>query len=261
MYKDTRSQQNKRDLLKELIKTNFKLKYNNSVLGLLWVLLKPLLSFTILFIVFTAFRGGEPSVTYAANLLLGIIIFTMVDDGIVLGMNALMDLSSVILKVDFPRQLAITSSLVMALINFLFNLLILIIITITTSTYPSLLGLMYFIGIIILLFVMLYSVALISSIMLVKFRDLTHIVELLMTLLFWGSGIIYNIEDMGGGRFHQFLMINPFSILIDASRKALIEGRFVHLTHFVIYWILTVFLFIGGMWYFKKNIKRVAENF
>ena len=50
---------NHRDLLVELIRTNFKLRYNNSILGFFWVLMKPFLYFLMLFVVFTAFRGGE----------------------------------------------------------------------------------------------------------------------------------------------------------------------------------------------------------
>ena len=99
---------NHRDLLFELIRTNFKLRYNNSILGFLWVLMKPFLYFLMLFIVFTAFRGGEVSAQYGANLLLGIIVYTLVNEGIIFGMHALTDLAGVILKVNFPRPVSYT---------------------------------------------------------------------------------------------------------------------------------------------------------
>jgi len=59
---------NHRDLLFELIRTNFKLRYNNSILGFLWVLMKPFLYFLMLFIVFTGFKGGVATAEYGANL-------------------------------------------------------------------------------------------------------------------------------------------------------------------------------------------------
>jgi len=54
------------DLLKELVKTRFKLRYNNSILGFIWVLMKPLLNFLILYTIFTGFKLGSHDPAFAA---------------------------------------------------------------------------------------------------------------------------------------------------------------------------------------------------
>ncbi|MCA9383892.1 ABC transporter permease [Candidatus Dojkabacteria bacterium] len=255
-----RSGQNRKDLLKELVKTNFKLRYNNSLLGFLWVLMKPFFNFLILFIVFTAFRGGNTGPNYGANLLLGIIIFTFIQEGVILGMKSLLGNARIILKVNFPRQLAITSALLNSLINLGINVFVFITITVFASFSPNLLGLLYVIAIIALLFFGTYSIALFTSILLVKVRDLDHIMELVMQLLFWGSGVFYNINDIDG-RFGTIIMLNPAALLIDAARQALIYGKFAHLEQFVVLWILAIIVYLLGKRYFNNNIKKIAEFF
>lgn len=249
---------NHRDLLFELIRTNFKLRYNNSILGFLWVLMKPFLYFLMLFIVFTAFRGGEASAEYGANLLLGIIVYTLVNEGIVFGMHALTDLAGVILKVNFPRQVAITSAVFMAVVNFAFNIIILLVLALIGRFIPTLEGFIYFAFILIMTIFALYSISLFSSILLVKIRDLEHIMELVMQLVFWGSAVFYSIDDMTG-TFGQLIRLNPLALIIHASRRALLQGDIIHVKAMIILAILSVVLYFVGTLYFKKNIKRIAE--
>lgn len=249
---------NHRDLLFELIRTNFKLRYNNSILGFLWVLMKPFLYFLMLFIVFTAFRGGEASAEYGANLLLGIIVYTLVNEGIVFGMHALTDLAGVILKVNFPRQVAITSAVFMAVVNFAFNIIILLVLALIGRFIPTLEGFIYFAFILIMTIFALYSISLFSSILLVKIRDLEHIMELVMQLVFWGSAVFYSIDDMTGA-FGQLIRLNPLALIIHASRRALLQGDIIHVKAMIILAILSVVLYFLGTLYFKKNIKRIAE--
>lgn len=251
---------NHRDLLFELIRTNFKLRYNNSILGLIWVLMKPFLNFLMLFVVFTAFRNDGVDPNYGANLLLGIIIYTLINEGVIFGMHALTDLAGVILKVDFPRQVAVTSSVFMAVTNFTINMVIVIVITIFTGNFPTIPGLIYFVAIVSLIAFGLYGISLFSSILLVKVRDLDHIMELVMQLVFWGSGIFYSIDDIGG-TFGKFLQLNPVAILIDAARKAFIYGEIVHLKQFGIIAVAAVIVYFLGIMYFKKHIRRIAEDF
>ena len=104
----------------------------------------------------------------------------------------------------------------------------------------------------------LYSISLFSSILLVKIRDLHHIMELVMQLVFWGSAVFYSIEDMGG-TFGKFISLNPLALVIDASRKALLAGEIVHVKAMILIAIISIVLYFTGNIFFKKNIKRIAE--
>lgn len=250
---------NKKDLLIELIKTNFKLRYNNSLLGFLWVLVKPLMTFCILYVVFSKFKGGWVE-NYQIYLLLGIIIYTFVNEGIIFGMNGILQTAHIILKVNFPREIALASSLIMAVINFIINLFVLTIFSFFNPVSPSLLSLLYFAVIITIIFTLVYGVSFFTSIILVKLRDLEHITELVMQLLFYATPIFYPLESLPVS-IQKVVSFNPLTILIQAAREALIYGNIIHLKSiFIIFLIAIVYLLIGNI-YFKKNVKRIAEKF
>lgn len=248
------------DLLKELVKTRFKLRYNNSILGFVWVLMKPLLSFLILYFIFTAFRSGGTDSAFAANLFTGLILYYFFQEGVTYGMSSLIDMASVILKINFPREIALTSSLVMAIINLVINFFIIILITLLTGFRPEFAGIVYFAYIILLIFGLIYGITLFLSILFVKVRDLQNIMELLFQLLFWASAVFYNLEDMEGNT-GAVIRMNPLAIVIDAARKAFIHGQIDHVSYMIGLSIFTVVLIIFGTLFFKRNIKRIAEFF
>lgn len=108
----TENQKWQLDLLRELIRTSFKLRYNDSVLGFIWVILKPLLTFTVLFIVFSNFKSDVYGSieTFQVYLLVGVVFYGYFSESILSGMDSLLGLAHIILKVQFPKQLAVLSS-------------------------------------------------------------------------------------------------------------------------------------------------------
>ena len=109
------------DLYKQFVKTIFKMRYKGSILGFLWVLLKPFFMFIILFVVFSSVSGQVGNLTsrqYAVYLLSGLVIFTFFNEGITWGMGSIMERADLILKINFKRDIVVISALTMALINF-----------------------------------------------------------------------------------------------------------------------------------------------
>jgi len=250
---------NKKDLLIELVRTNFKLRYNNSLLGFVWVLLKPLLTFLVLYFVFSRFRA-EWIDNYQIYLLLGIILYTFFNEGIMFGMSSILSTSHIILKVNFPREVALSSSIIMALINFIINIIVLGIFMIFNPISTSVIGLLYFILIICALFLVIYAVSLFSSIILVKLRDLEHITTLILQLLFYATPIFYPIDILPVSA-QRIIGLNPLTIIIQASRSAVITGEVVLFDRILIVIGGSIlFIFLGKL-FFNKNIKRIAELF
>lgn len=248
------------DLLKELVKTRFKLRYNNSILGFVWVLMKPILSFLIMFFVFGAFKNGGHDPAFAANLFSGLILFYFLQEGITFGMNSLMDMAGIILKINFPREIAVASSIVMAIINLSINFFVILLITLITGFVPSILGTLYFFFIVLIMLALIYGITLFLSIIFIKIRDLTNVLELTFQLLFWGSAIFYNLGDMTG-RTGDIIRLNPIAILIDAARRAFIKGEFTHIDVVLIIATVSVILVYFGRKFFNKNVRKIAEFF
>lgn len=261
-----------KDLLWELIKTNFKLRYNNSVLGFLWVLIKPFATFVILYTVWTAFKGGS-SPNYQVYLLLGIVLFTFVNEAVIFGMNGLLDKSHIILKVNFPREIAVMSSVTLAFINLMINMVIFTIFGFLNPITPTALGTLWFFVTVMVVFLGIYGLDLFLSIMLIKLRDLQHIFELLFQLLFWATPIFYKLGEQipYDSTVGMIISLNPLGMFIDICRVALIEGKIatlIILNHpvnsiWVVlgFFIIAVLLIITGRIYFNRNVKKIAEYF
>lgn len=258
MQKDHRD--NTKDLLIELVKTRFKLRYNNSVLGFLWVLMKPLMEFAILFVVFSALGRGGKTPNFTENLLFGTMTFSLIREGIVFGMNSLEDISHIILKINIPRKLAVSTSIIMAVINFSVNMLMIGVITIFRPFDFTLLGVFYFIIVASLIIYIVYTISLFLSIFLVKLKDLNNLMDLFLQLLFWGSGIFYDINTLQG-RFGDVVRMNPSALLIDSARQALIHGHLVHGEMILGLFVANSLLLLVANKYFDKNVLNIAEYF
>lgn len=256
----TARKNNDTDLLVELVKTNFKLRYNNSILGFVWVLLKPFLTFLVLYVVFSSFRTNSSINNYTIYLLSGIILYTFINEGINFGLNSLLDKANIILKVNFNRVIAVVSSELMALINFFINLIILAIFIFFNPVNTSLLSIFYLVFVIFITTFGLISIALFTSVLILKFRDLQNISELTMQLLFYGSAIFYPIEQIPA-KFQWIIKINPLYNLIDAARNALVNGEIVKLQEVLIIFVIIIVIFALGSFFFAKNVKKVAEYF
>ena len=114
-----------RILLRELVVTDFKLRYQGSVLGFAWSLLKPLFLFAILYVVFGLFlRIGGDIPHYPVYLLLGIVLWTFFTEATNQGMSAIVDRGDLIRKINFPKYIVVISCTLSALINLGFNLLV-----------------------------------------------------------------------------------------------------------------------------------------
>ncbi len=251
--------ENRKDLLIELVRTNFKLKYNNSLLGFIWVLLKPFAIFLVLYLVFSYFRGGWIE-NYQVYLLLGIILYTFFNEGIVYGMNGILSTAHIILKVNFPKEIALAASLIMALVNFFINFGVLIVFSFFNPVKLNFIALLYFVLIILIMFTLVYGISFFTSMLLVKLRDLQHVTELVMQLLFYGTPIFYPVNILPE-KFQKIISLNPLAVLIQAARGALIYGEISSVKKVTFVMFCSLFILILGREYFRRNVKRVAEKF
>src|SRR5690606_32270095 len=104
-------------LLRELVITEFKLRYQGSVLGYLWSLLKPLFLFTILYFVFFHFlRIGEGVPNWPVSMLLGIVLWTFFSEITTNGLSSVVSRGDVIRKINFPKYVIVFASSISALI-------------------------------------------------------------------------------------------------------------------------------------------------
>ena len=251
------------DLYKQFVKTIFKMRYKGSFLGFLWVLLKPFFMFLILFIVFSSTSSsaiGLTSKEYAVYLLSGLVIYTFFNEGFVWGMNAIMERSSLIVKINFKREISVISALTMAVINLCINILIIAVIALILGINISPVAIAYIFLICLTMFICLYGISLFTSILLVHVRDLSHIMELVLQLLFYASAVFYPVS-MIPENFRFIVKFNPVAVFIQSVREALLYGNVVNLKFVLITLGISIILSIIGKKFFNKNISKIAEYF
>ena len=114
-----------RVLLRELVVTDFKLRYQGSALGYLWSILKPLFLFAILYVVFDQFlRLGRDIQFFPVYLLLGIVLWTFFTEATNNGLQSIISRSDLIRKINFPKYIIVISGTISSLINMGINLLV-----------------------------------------------------------------------------------------------------------------------------------------
>src|SRR5476651_335494 len=115
-------------LVSELVRTDFKLRYQGSVLGYAWSLLRPLLLFIILYVVFVKFlKLGAGIPHYPVYLLLGIVIWNFFNEMTVQSLGSIVGRGDLIRKIRIPRWIIVLSSSISALINLFLNLLVIVV--------------------------------------------------------------------------------------------------------------------------------------
>jgi ABC-2 type transport system permease protein len=209
-------------ILKQLVKTDFKLRYQGSALGYVWSLLRPLLLFATLYFVFTKFlHVGKGIKDYAQYLLLGILLwnyFTEVTSGSV---GAIVGKGDLLRKINFPKYVIILAGSFSAFINLLLNFVVFAIFMFfghVGLTWHAVLIL----PLIAELFVLSIGVAFFLSALFVRFRDVTYIWEVILQVAFYATPILYKLSIVPH-RYARILILSPMAQIIQDARYVLVN--------------------------------------
>lgn len=258
-------QRNTWDLIWQLFRTDFKLKYNDSILGFIWVLIKPFTIFAIMFFILSKVFPSGAIQYFPLYLLLGNMVMSFWTEGTMLGMGSLLSRAGLITKVNFPRYIVLVSSTILALVNFVINIFIFFLLAFFyTSNTPSLMQILWFVFCLGTLYLLITVVSMFLSVTYVKFRDLLHIWELFNQLIFWTTPIFFPIQALiEKSALIEIVLtkLNPISVLLISARSAILYNDIV-LQRTVFAWF-GIILIIGslGYIYYKNSIKRIAEFF
>lgn len=257
-----------RILLKELIKTDFKLRYQGSVIGYLWSILKPLMMFAIMYVVFIHFlRLGGDVPHFPVALLLANVIWSFFSEATNMGMVSIVSRGDLLRKLSFSKHIIVLSAICGAMINFGINLIVVLIFAVINGvsiSWNAILALPLFLE----LFLLAFGVALLLSTLFVKFRDLGQIWEVVMQAGMYATPIIYPITFVSDQSIMaaKIMMLNPLAQIIQDLRYLLIDKANVtiwqmsnHWWYIAIPYVIPVIVFEIGLIVFNRSAKRFAE--
>ena len=257
-----------RILLKELTKTDFKLRYQGSVLGYLWALLRPLMMFAILYVVFSKLlRIGNDIPHYPVYLLCGTTLWSFFTECTSQGIQAIIARGELLRKISFPKYIVVVSSQLTALINLGINLIVVIIFALINGVAPSWSWFLV-IPVILELYLLSLGIAFLLGAINVKYRDITSIWDVIVQALFYAVPIIYPISMVASTSTlaAKIILLNPIAQCIQDVRYNLITTETVTTWNFVqnptvIIPILIVLVFlIAGALTFRYKSKFFAEE-
>jgi ABC-2 type transport system permease protein len=249
--------------------TDFKLRFFGSVLGYLWQLLRPLMLFGVLLLVFTEFLPLAKNVRhYDVTLLEGIVMFTFFADATLGSVSSLVDRESLVRKIHFPRMVVPVAVVLTAFFNFMLNLLVVMVFALATGVEPRLswLELPLLVG---LLAVFVLGVGMLLSALYIRFRDVRPIWEVVAQALFYASPVIYVIEKIHQTHpsWEKFVMCNPLAVILVQTRHAVIDPHAPSASYAIgggarlaIPIGIAVLTFVVGFWLFNREAPRIAEQ-
>ena len=244
-------------LLREIVVSQFRLKDQSTFFGFLWSFLHPLLMLIFLFLFFS-FRIGREIEHYAIFLLIGIIHYTHFSNSTNASMSVLSGMRQLTCNTILPKEVLVIGSVITNTIEFIISMLICIPMAYVSGARLS--WTLVLLPLVLLLQVtMVLWVSFALSCLCVFVKDIAHIYQVFLRLLFFVTPIFYATAFLGGEIATYMVLFNPLAHLIAFSRAVVIEGNLFSIKLFAILLSLNTLLIYVTFKIFKKQEPLFAE--
>ena len=279
-----------REMIWNLVVRDLKVKYKGSALGFLWSFLNPLILMSLYWIIFTKLApdmkermptielgGKEVAVNYGIFLIASMWPWMAFQGGVAKSAPTFILNSGLIKKVYFPREVLPIATVLSEFVNFLFGIVIFLVILLIARYQPSV-GILYFPVMIYILFCFTLGCALLVSVMDVFYRDTEQILNSFLTILFFATPIIYSVELVRRKLLGTYIDMTPFKIwrnqvlsyiyfsnplawIVPYTRHSLLGTWELIVPWVVIVMIVASTLFLMfAYWRFKAIEHRIVEE-
>ncbi len=259
-----------------IARNEFKLKFFGSALGYLWQVMRPLLLFGVLYVVFVLIfhvdkAKGAAAHYYGAQLLGSLVLFTCFGEATSGAVRSVVDRENLVRKIQFPRLAIPISVVLLALFNLALNLVVVLIFALIEGVRPlwSWLELPL---IVLMLLVLTTGVAMLLSALFVRFRDISPIWEVLSQILFYSAPVIIPAEtvrsELGASSLaYHIYTLNPLVAIFQQFRHAMINRSTLSAGQIMGSWAallepmaLVAVIIAVGFWVFNREAKHIAED-
>jgi len=256
---DLRSLWRFRDLLLALAARDIKLRYRQTALGVLWVVLQPLLAAGIFAFVFGRVAhldsGGVPYVLFCYA---GLLAWNLFSSVVLKASVSLVSNASLVSKIFFPRVVLPFSAVISALLDFAIGLVVGVALMLACGKVPTfaLLAAPFWLALLVLLAT---GAGLICAALAVSYRDVTHILPVTLQLLLYGSPVGYTVAVIPEGLPRTLYKLNPIAPLLEGFRDALLGYGFVGSRSAIYAITVAVLVFLAGLIFFRRMERQFAD--
>lgn len=253
------------DLLWLISATEFKKSFHGTAFGYLWSLVRPLMLFAVLLVVFTRiFKFNVPN--YPVLLLFNLVVFGLFQEGTGAAVGSVLAQEGIVRKTQFPRLVIPLSSVMVALFTMALNLIAVFVFILAYGVEPKWTWLLLPV-ILALVFVLACAVSLLLSALNVRFRDIAVIWVVVAQVLFYATPIIYPFEFIEPSFLRDVLIANPLTLIFEQARTWIIDpaapsalevaGSWAAMLPAAAIYVATCIL---GVWVFKREAPKIAER-
>ena len=247
--------------------TDFKLTFLGTVLGYIWSLLRPLMLFAVLYVVFTkVFRFGGEVPHYPVFLLMNLMLFNFFLEATDRSVESVLKQETIVRKMQFPRMVIPLSVVLTSSFNLSLNLIVVFGFVLASGVEPRATWLLF--PLIVVGFVALAAaVSMILSALFPRYRDVKQIWAVAGTILFYGSPVLYPASFVFDAGYQFQLLVNPIAPLLEQANIWVIDPNalsVVDAAGSIWGWLGPGLVFVGlcafGLWIFNLEAPLVAEE-
>lgn len=251
-----------------IARNDFKLRYFGSALGYVWQLMRPLLLFGVLYVMFTQIVKFSATPFFPVALLLGIVLFTFFAEATSGAVTCVIDRENMVRKIHFPRMVIPLAIVLTASFNLALNLVVVFVFAVASGIEPSW-GWFALLPLIALLAVFATGMAMLLAALYVRYRDVQPIWEVTLQITFYSSLILVPYETIRDKSevLASALLANPLAAVLQESRHLAIDPSYVTTSQAIgatprllIPLAIVVGSFWLGVWVFGREAPRIAEE-
>jgi ABC-2 type transport system permease protein len=247
----------------------FKLRFFGSVLGYVWQLMRPLMLFGVLFVMFTVIFSVSAEPNFGVALLLGIVVYTFFAEATGTAVTCVIDRENMVRKIQFPRMVIPMAVVVTACFNLVLNLFVVFVFAAISGVRPQWTWLAA-VPLLAVVVVFASGIAMLLSALYVRYRDVQPIWDVVLQIIFYGSLILVPYETIvakGYGGLGSVLLANPLAAVVQEARHLVVDPSYVAVADgmggtalLAVPLAIVVATFVLGLWVFNREAPRIAEE-
>lgn len=251
-----------RELLWQMVSREVKARYKQSIMGYFWVILNPLAQMLVMSFAFSIIlkipTNAAGNIPYSIFLFVALLPWNLFSNSLSSSTASLVNSSSLITKVNFPRTILVLSTIIAKFIDFLFANLILVVYMIVYHI-PINFNILWVIPIFLIQQIFTLGLSLFFSAANLIYRDIQYLLNMILLLWMYATPVFYP-ADLVPDKYRIVFQLNPMAVIINAYRQTILGGGSPNYSSLLIAFILSLIVLLLGLSYFKSREKVFADN-
>jgi len=251
-----------RELLWQMVSREVKARYKQSILGYFWVILNPLAQMLVMSFAFSIIlripTNAASNIPYSIFLFVALLPWNLFASSLTSAASSLVNSSSLITKVYFPRTILVLSTVIAKIIDFLFASTILIVYMFAYHI-PISLNILWIFPIFFIQQIFTLGLSLFFAAANLIYRDIQYLLNMIILLWMYATPVFYP-ADLVPEKFRIIFQLNPMAVIINAYRQTILGGGAPNYISLAIALALSLIVLLFGLSYFKSREKIFADN-